>query len=159
MDAPNSVLSLEASFYDKVVVEAIEEYKPDAGLTLAGEISVELGHSDALSIPWVALLTVTVTVPEEGPPPPYSVDMRAVGHFKWEGDAETDPGVPVERVVGINGASLLYSGIREMVAMITGRGPWGPMLLPTVDFRTVEISIVDLDEEEETQVDEEVADA
>jgi preprotein translocase subunit SecB len=40
----------------------------------------------------------------------------------------------IERFVGINGASLVFSAAREIVRAITSRGPNGSILLPTVTF-------------------------
>ncbi len=40
----------------------------------------------------------------------------------------------IERFVGINGTSLLFSAAREIVRAVTMRGPFKPILLPTVSF-------------------------
>jgi len=138
VESANSLLRLEASFYDKVIVETVPQYQQGVPISLRGDIGVELVPSTESSSPWAVILSVAINAPEEGPTPPYTVDMRAIGHFRWEGDTEAgDEGF--ERIVGVNGASLLFSGMRELVAIITARGPWGQMLLPTLDFRAIEI--------------------
>ena len=40
----------------------------------------------------------------------------------------------VERFVGINGASLVFSAAREILRAVTSLGPNGAVLLPTVTF-------------------------
>lgn len=40
----------------------------------------------------------------------------------------------IERFVGINGTSLLFSAAREIVRAVTMRGPFKPIMLPTVSF-------------------------
>ena len=111
--------------------------------------NVELARSKDSSDPWVVVLTVTIAAPDDVPAPPYTVDVRAIGHFWWGGQEAEESDLPVERTIGVNGASLLYSGLRELIGMISARGPWGPMLLPTVDFRAIKIDITDMDQDAE----------
>jgi preprotein translocase subunit SecB len=40
----------------------------------------------------------------------------------------------IERLIQINGMSLVFSVTREIVRAMTSRGPWGDVLLPTVTF-------------------------
>ena len=62
----------------------------------------------------------------------YEFEFSAVGFFKVDPDFEHDD---IERLVQINGASVLYSAMREFVLTITSRGPYGPLMLPTINFR------------------------
>jgi len=63
---------------------------------------------------------------------PYSYSVRIVGLFT--SPAEVPPGLDDERVVRINGCSMLYGIAREMVRSHTAAGPWGEILIPTVSF-------------------------
>jgi len=62
---------------------------------------------------------------------PYAYSMQIIGFFevhpKW-------PKAKVEELVKINGPSVLYGAAREILAYTTGRGPWGSILLPSVNF-------------------------
>jgi preprotein translocase subunit SecB len=62
---------------------------------------------------------------------PYGFSIEIVGFFgvhpKW-------PKNQIETLVKINGPAILYSAAREIIVQITSRGPWGPMLLPAVNF-------------------------
>jgi len=40
----------------------------------------------------------------------------------------------IERFVRINGTSLIFSAAREIIRAVTSRGPFQPLLLPTVTF-------------------------
>jgi len=62
----------------------------------------------------------------------YSIHVIALGHFKVHPDWR-DP----EKLVRINGASILYSAAREFLITITSRGPWGAITIPTKSFNTL----------------------
>lgn len=62
---------------------------------------------------------------------PYSFSIQIIGFF------EVHPQWPKEKIdelVRINGPAVLYGIAREIIAQNTGRGPWGSLLLPTVNF-------------------------
>lgn len=63
---------------------------------------------------------------------PYALDFSAVGFFVVDPEFEHDD---IERLVRTNGASVLFSAMRELVTIVTSRAPWGPVMLPTVNFR------------------------
>jgi preprotein translocase subunit SecB len=64
-------------------------------------------------------------------PAPYKLDLQITGFFEVLPDY---PENKVKELIRITGASLLYSGAREYVLGFTSRGPWGPVLLPTISF-------------------------
>ncbi len=41
-----------------------------------------------------------------------------------------------ERLLRVNGSSILYSAAREFLITITSRGPFGAVTLPTISFNT-----------------------
>jgi preprotein translocase subunit SecB len=61
---------------------------------------------------------------------PYSYRVVLVGQFTVATWAATEE----ERTVRIHGASVLYGMAREIVRVLTGRGPYRPVLIPTVSF-------------------------
>jgi preprotein translocase subunit SecB len=60
---------------------------------------------------------------------PYSLKIVLVGFFCIDSSYPA-----VERVVRVNGPSMLFTAAREFVATVTGRGPYLGMWLPTVSF-------------------------
>lgn len=62
---------------------------------------------------------------------PYSYRVVLVGQF---GVGENVKPGDEERFVRIQGASVLYGMAREIVRALTGRGPYRPVILPTVSF-------------------------
>ena len=62
---------------------------------------------------------------------PYVVEVGAWGHFRLISDVD-----PAKRdsLVEVNGASLVVGALRELVADLTARCPYGTMTLPTLRF-------------------------
>lgn len=59
------------------------------------------------------------------------------GEVTYVGIFTVDPKYPAEnmpRLVAVNAPSILYSAIRELVALLTGRGPLRTVQLPAVSF-------------------------
>lgn len=68
----------------------------------------------------------------EGKLAPYKIDVVALGLIEV---AETVEKEKREDLATVNGASLIYGAIREMVTTLTSRCISGPLVLPTMDFR------------------------
>lgn len=62
---------------------------------------------------------------------PYAFRVVLVGQFKVEPWVKPEH---EERMISIQGPSVLFGMAREIVRAITGRGPHPPVLLPTVSF-------------------------
>ena len=62
---------------------------------------------------------------------PYSYRVVLVGQFGVSDNVKPED---EERFVGIQGASVLYGMAREIVRALTGRGPYRPVIIPTVSF-------------------------
>lgn len=63
---------------------------------------------------------------------PYSYSIHIVGLLT--SPAKVPEGVDDEKLVRVNGCSLLYGIAREIVRGQTAAGPWGEVLIPTVSF-------------------------
>lgn len=62
---------------------------------------------------------------------PYSYRVALVGQFSLAPHVKAED---EERTVRIHGASVLYGMTREIVRVLTGRGPYRPVIIPTVSF-------------------------
>jgi preprotein translocase subunit SecB len=58
---------------------------------------------------------------------PYDFNLSLVGFFEVDDPKRKD-------IVYINAPAMLYSAAREIIVTITGRGPWGSVILPSVNF-------------------------
>lgn len=74
---------------------------------------------------------VGVIVPKEVNSDQCSVDVLGIGVFSFSPDLSEEEKT---QILVSNGPNLVYGGIREMVAMISGRGPWGEYYLPARVF-------------------------
>jgi len=67
----------------------------------------------------------------EGKNLPYSYELHMIGFI------EVSPNLPedrVQRAVETNGPSMLFGAAREILRAATGRGPYGPLLIPSTTF-------------------------
>lgn len=63
---------------------------------------------------------------------PYEFKMKIHGFFECVvEELEVDE---QERQVRINGASMLYGIVREVIRANTSRGPWNSIMIPTISF-------------------------
>lgn len=62
---------------------------------------------------------------------PYDIEVEAQALFTVD---ESFPLEKRESLVLVNGCSILYSVIRELILTITSRGALGPIMMPTVNF-------------------------
>lgn len=85
------------------------------------------------------------SIHEEAPSLPYEFKLLIIGFFQVAKDFEPSN---IEHLVRVNGASVLYSAAREYLMMVTSRGPFGPVMLPTINFRLLRES--DSDEHSDT---------
>lgn len=65
---------------------------------------------------------------------PYAINLEVVGVF----DASDLPAERQVPLVLVNGASMLYSSLREVLLMLTQRCMHGPVMLPSVHFVQLE---------------------
>lgn len=62
--------------------------------------------------------------------PPYDFDLTLVGYFR----SQVKPTPAIEPYLLRNAAMILYSSARELLASVTGRGPFPALVLPTLTF-------------------------
>lgn len=126
-------LQLKQYFFTKIEVAANPSFRPDdfgdvVDFSVKTDVAVSVDTNDATSYQVAVGLEVE---PKDERPLPYTGSLSVVGFFKI-----SDNVTPDQRgnLVTINGVSILYSAAREFLLMITGRGPWQPLMLPTDSF-------------------------
>lgn len=133
----NSPLQLEQYFFERMHCVAEPTIALDDVRTWHEadnsrfELRVELATNPESNNHWQVTLDFSTSknYPE---PSPYELRFTAVGFFVIDEDFKHDD---LERLIRVNGSSVLYSAMREFVALFTSRAPWGAVSLPTVNFR------------------------
>lgn len=121
------VLQLKSYFFPKVDVEANPKFKPRQNAeTFAPKVTPKtlVNKKDPLDY------QITLEICSE-PGGPYNYTLHAVGFFRAD---ESYPEDKRPQAVVINGSSMLYTAAREFLATVTGRGPWGAVILPVTSF-------------------------
>lgn len=130
----NTPLQLEQYFFPKVAVTANPQFDPNKPVEISEpklDVMVRRHQSDANRFAVEVRLRLPSTAEENCP---YSVELEAFAAVKSTGEV---PGNLIENVIAHNSAHLLYGASREMIALITGRGPFAPLFLParTIDLQ------------------------
>lgn len=132
MKSPIEIISY---FFPAVTVAADPLFDPEAE-RVEPEVKVKVGvdrnkENDSYQV----ALDISFESESEENSYPYSVSLIAIGIFKVDPNF-SDP----DKLLGITGASIIYSAAREFIITITSRGPWGPVMLPSISFLTPEES-------------------
>lgn len=92
---------------------------------------VETAKNDANPRLWKVALVLALGPNEKGHFCPYLIDVELVGFFEVHVSVEESK---IQDLVVCNGPSILASAARELILLITGRGPLPPFTLPSVTF-------------------------
>ncbi len=125
--SPSSLL-LERYFFVKALLEAQTKADPKAFNSI--ETNVELSRAEGKPRDYLISLTVRL-LPHEESQPAYLGEFVVMGFFKVH---EGYPEEKCDNLVAVNGASMLYGAVREMVANLSARGPWPMLTLVTANF-------------------------
>ncbi len=123
--ADSHPISLENLLFTKCIVEAVSGYSSGGQESPPPSNNIEVKPFPDRQNVWVATMR-TVVNSEKDKQYPYHVDMEcmAIIHSDESLDDATS-----KRGVLITAHSVLYGAIRETVAWLTGRQPYGPLLL------------------------------
>lgn len=123
-----SSLRLETSFPAKVSIVNHIDGDPDA--TIVPECDPEFLQNKANPRLWQVKLNVTFAG-KPGTRALHEGEIEFVGLFTVTDEVPEDK---MARFVAVTCPSILYSSAREVVALLTGRGPYKAYLLPAVSF-------------------------
>lgn len=125
----NTPLQLDAYFFPHVQVTADPQFVPSKNESppdLIIKVGVE--REDKKNLYQVAVEIISQPESDE-------VRQAYTFHLVGIGLFTVDPKWPEpEKLLGITGASMIYSAAREFLITITSRGPWGQIMLPTTSF-------------------------
>ncbi len=128
MEHPIHPIVLDRVFFTRSIVVAIPDHKPDDGtLSIAPENKIDVAAVEEEEEPRRYIATMQSVLNSGGDKnTPYMIDMECVGMFIV--DKSLSPEEAAHGVM-ITAHSVLYGAIREAVAWITGRQPYGQLML------------------------------
>ena len=126
METVSHPVTLERYFFTRSVVVTVDSHKRGEGVLLIGpENKIDLAAIE--DNPGHYQVTMRSTFNNNGDPSaPYTIDMQCVGFFIADSSLSPED---APRVVRITAHNVLYGAIREAVAWITGRQPFGTLVL------------------------------
>jgi preprotein translocase subunit SecB len=133
----NSPLQLSNFFLGKINI-----VPSDGPFSMANQITIEttpsFSRNNADYTQWIVRLNVTFKAPPGGTVA-YEGSVDGLAHFTI-----TDTSLEEERqrlLIAVNGPSIIYSSIRQVVASLTAQSTNGKMILPSVSFADQRISL------------------
>lgn len=83
-----------------------------------------------------------LTIQQDSKEYAYSLKIQVFTSFRIDADAARDMFSPYNpAVVGVNVIRILYSGAREMLAVVSSRAPYGAAVLPTLFIESSDITL------------------
>ena len=140
-----SPLQLLEYTFDGVSVIPVEGYEPDPAfapglvffpgkLAMSADTGLALLDEKEKYSDFGVKLTLRVG-PKEDAQAPYNIQVSIRGIVRMH-LTQADGQAEERRVRAlVNGASLLYGAVREMVSTVTSRSAHGPLLLPSLNFQ------------------------
>ena len=129
----NAPLQLERYVFTKLEIEANPDYVPQEASSdnpIKLRLDIGLGEHQEDSTKYQVSISIDELRAEKGSLP-YRIALQVVGQFSAAQNFKPDD---LKKVVQVNGASMLYSAARELVLLVTSRGPWSAFQLPTISF-------------------------
>jgi preprotein translocase subunit SecB len=125
-----SPLQLSNLFFGKLIL--VPSRVPFAAPSqLKVEANPVFRRNDANHSHWIVELSVTFKAHGEQAAA-YEGEVQAMGTFVFT-DASIEEG-KIHKIIAVNAPSILYSSIRQYVAMLTAQSTNGKMILPSVSF-------------------------
>jgi preprotein translocase subunit SecB len=126
---PLSPLQLRSHWFTHISVHANPGGTPDGPLTLDPVISFEKNAENQNQ--WILALQIITKSSDLQKPFLYQADIAIQGVVEVREDFQADKR---DQLAVVNGLSILYSAIREMLLTATARSGPGMMCLPTLNF-------------------------
>lgn len=126
---PLSPLQLKQHFFTEFSVKAFEKGSQKAEIVM--EPAIACGRDPKLPNHWRLVLEFKLKSADPEKPFLYEAEAAILGLI------EVNSGYPEEKreqLAFVNGLSLLYSALREMLLTVTGRCAQGALCLPTLNF-------------------------
>lgn len=132
----NSPLQLNNYFVKELSYRSNPAYKAEPAVRNEGKIQWSVESGMGVNAPDHFMVALVITVEPSTVTPaldPYHINMRIEGYFSFNPEAGISQ-PEKERMVSLNGCSILMGLARGLVAQATGVSEFGKYLLPAVNF-------------------------
>lgn len=130
-----SPLRLENCFIEELTVKANPSFAAKVEERKEGKINCDLQmavNSKDLS-KFKVVLSVSIEPSTEYPAlDPYFIQVKLTGFFGFHGELPSKE--TMQRMISLNGSSILYGIARGQVIGVTASGTWGKYILPALNF-------------------------
>lgn len=134
MTSDAAPIALNSIFFTKSCVVSIRDHAPAQGQSgLTNKLDVHRVPNPDGGRMYEAIFRAEMN-PNMEKSSPYSIDMECVGVFSITDDSMSEE--DALRGVNVTANGVLYGAIREAVANLTGRQPYGQLLLGLSHLRT-----------------------
>lgn len=122
------------SFFPQIELDAdpqfgkIEKFEAEMDVTVGTHLHVE----DRDQGRWIVGIIVEVSWPDTKTAPYKKIKLSHFGLFKLNMTMNKDV---FEKHLTISAPSMLYSGTRTFLKILTNEGPYEPIILPSVQFK------------------------
>lgn len=119
-------ISLENLFFTRIEVAAVPDHEPSPGVIAAGpDNNLHVAAISGEKGKYTAHMSAVIN-PDGDKAQPYKIHMECMAVFQADNSLTEQEAL---RGVNITANSVLYGAIRESVSWLTGRQPYGPLLL------------------------------
>jgi len=122
-----SLLKIDSYVFKKIHLEAFDADEPKSWHV---ESKVAVSRRTDNSRHW--LVELTVMLKGDASTSPYVGEFIVAGRFHIEDEKMSETGAL--DLLNVNGPSILYSAVREIVLHLTSRGPHHAVYLPSITF-------------------------
>lgn len=127
------LLDIQAYHVAEFVFRALSEYDHErpTSSAIGVNFTIDQHEEDPLEFRIEMRLQVAETGYSADINAPYSISLTIVGYFTFAEGTENDV---MQRMIHLNGLSILYGIARGFVGQATGAGRYAQYVLPTVNF-------------------------
>lgn len=132
MPIPISPLQLKTHFFPVIRLQAMAGGKKDGPTTFNREVGIS--PLPGKQNEWQLELTIKIASTDKTNPYIYDIEIQTIGIVELIVEVPSDDR---QKLAVVNGLSILYGAVREMVINLTSRSPYGALMLPTISFTDV----------------------
>jgi preprotein translocase subunit SecB len=129
---PISPLQLKSHFFHVIRLRAVPGGKKEGQTTFNREVAFSPLPDKPKE--WQLELNIKLECVDKTNPFIYEFEIHVIGFFELVVDLPEDRR---QQIIVVNGLSILYGALREMVINLTSRSAFGPLSLPSISFADV----------------------